>query len=78
MARDKTFKLATNEEFLKTLDEVLPGCGAPLPVIKTFGIYQCLECRQRANGLRLPAHMKRMKAGVRRTKVTCGCSREGA
>ena len=54
---------------LKKLDEALPGCGAPLPVIKGLGIDHALNCRPRANTLRLPVHLERMKAGVKRTKV---------
>ncbi len=51
------------------LGAALSGCGAPPPVIKRLGIDFAMECRQMANGLRLPVHMKRMKAGVKGTKV---------
>ncbi len=58
VAKDKTFKLTSDSAVLKLLDEALPGLGTPQSVVKRLG-------------QSLPVHLRRIKTGVKRTKVIC-------
>ncbi len=69
VATEKTLKVAYDSAVLKLLDDALPGCGTPQPVMKRLGIDHSLESKVRVNGHRLQVHMRGMRAGVKRIKV---------